>query len=125
MVSDRLGNVLHALDDILEREHALLMKGELVGAFRLAPHKQKLLDHPALAKPAPDRRIAMAARRVQKKAIRNGQLLTAAIEGVRAAMNEIEKLKRGVAPLKTYGRDGQCRSLSESDVTGSEANLRI
>ena len=123
MSSDMLGNVLHALDDILEQEHALLLKGELDGALRQAPRKQRLLDHPALAKPALDREIAMAARRVQEKAVRNGQLLKAAIEGVRAAMAEIEKLRQGAVSLKTYGRDGQCRSLSE--VSGGRANMRI
>jgi len=123
MASDRLANLLNALDDILEREHSLLTTGKLDSAFRLAPRKQRLLAHPALAKPAPGREIAMAARRVQEKAIRNGHLLRAALEGVRAAMSEIEKLQQGAASLKTYGRDGQCRSLPE--VSSGGTNLRI
>ncbi len=111
MASDRLGTVLHALEDLLEREHALLTDGNLDGAFRLAPRKQRLLDHPAISGAVPDRDNALKARRVREKAMRNGRLLTAALEGVRAAMNELEKLARGPAPLNTYGRDGQCRAL--------------
>ncbi len=102
---------LEALEDLLEQEHRFLMTGNLDGACRLVSRKLRLLDHPALQAPAHDT-DPEPVRRIRHRAERNQALLSAAIDGVRAAMKQIEALRKGPAPLNTYGRDGRRLTLT-------------
>ncbi|MEM9708754.1 MAG: hypothetical protein AAF871_08165 [Pseudomonadota bacterium] len=91
---------LDALEDLLERERALLLSGSLDGLARLADEKTRLLTKAPLG--SDPRRVA----RLRWLAERNGKLLEAAAKGIRSVAARLQAVRDGPEPLSTYGSDG-------------------
>ena len=90
------------LERLLERERALLLKGEIDQLGRLIDLKTRLVGELE--------RTGAAGRdvhRIQRKAVENQGLLEAAIRGVRSAAKVLTETR-----AKTYDRNGAVTELS-------------
>lgn len=93
-----------ALEDLLDRERAMILNGELDGLARSAPRKEALIA---------SLKVSDAARlqQLRRKADRNQTLLQAVARGLKAARDRIGR-SGGTGPaLRTYGADGAAHDL--------------
>jgi flagellar biosynthesis/type III secretory pathway chaperone len=95
-----MGGPSEALRDLLERERAALLAGDLDTVARLSARKLRLGER--LAAAGLPRHLL---EEVRAHALRNAQLLDAAREGARRAARALGP--RQNAPLTTYGADGR------------------
>jgi len=95
-----------ALEDLLDKERAAILSGALEDMGRIAGEKEKVLDSHTLT--APDQETLD---RVQRKAARNQQLLSAAIRGVRAVAARLDVMRNGPGEMNTYDSAGQRKTL--------------
>lgn len=102
-----------ALEDLLERERALILAGDFDGLTRLAPEKEA--GFAGLLKKPGD---SAALDRIRRAARRNQSLLGEAARGLRAAQARLVAQERPGAALRTYGRDGV-----PSDLTAQPSGL--
>lgn len=94
------GGVLQALEDLLDRERALILKGDIDGVRRLSHEKDRLMTRLAT--------LTFKRGRLQplrQKADRNNELLAASARGFKAVQDRIAALGRHGETLKTYGSD--------------------
>ena len=99
-------DAVDALADLLERERAALLRGDLEGLARMADRKQDLV--------ADVRRLPMdadALSRLRQASLHNGTLLDAAAQGLRAASTRLHQLLHG-ADFVTYDTNGQRQTLT-------------
>lgn len=97
---------LGKIEDILDRERAALLSGQLDVVQRLALEKDAL---GAQANPAGFPAAAQV-KRLKEKADGNQRLLDAALKGVRAVAQRLQSFGKERADLNTYGRDGARQS---------------
>ncbi|MAM61838.1 hypothetical protein [Maritimibacter sp. UBA3975] len=90
-----------ALADLLEREKALILSGDIDGVARLSHEKERLMSRLARAR---FRRGELD--RLREKANRNNALLEASARGFKAVQDQISALAKGSETLKIYGSDG-------------------
>jgi len=95
-------DVIGQMEDLLDRERAAVLDGDLEVLRRLVARKERLTS--ALSKAAPE---AAAVARLRDKADRNRVLLEAAGRGIRAAGARLQALRRGPGDFQTYDRSGQ------------------
>lgn len=100
-------HMIDALEDLLDKERAAILKGAFEDMGRIAGEKERVLGRRELT--APDQRTLD---RVKAKAARNQQLLAAAIRGVRAVTARLDVLRNGPGDMNTYDRSGQRATLS-------------
>lgn len=99
-------NTMDALEDLLEREKAFILKGNIDGVRRLSVEKERLLKR--LGRTSLQREKLAGLRR---KADRNNELLAASARGFRAVQDRLRALTQRAEGLSTYGRDGQKAQL--------------
>lgn len=97
---------LDALEDLLERERALILAGDFDGLARLSGEKTA-----SLAGLATQAANTATFERLRRAATRNQSLIGAAARGLRAAQTRLAALRDPQAALRTYGRDGVSTSL--------------
>lgn len=90
--------------DLLEREHAALLAGQLDTIARLAPERERLMGQ--LADSA-ERASLPGLRALRVMAEHNEHLLAAARRGLEAARTRLAQLRNGGPRLNTYDRQGQ------------------
>jgi hypothetical protein len=93
--------ILDALEDLLERERALILAGDFDGLARQASEKTASLAGLAAQSGNP-----ATFERLRRAALRNQSLIGAATRGLRAAQARLAALHDPQAALRTYGRDG-------------------
>lgn len=96
--SDR--RIADELEDLLDREKALLMAGAVRDLPRLADQKVRLLTR--LSAATGQHGLA----RIRDKAQRNARLLEAAGRGIQSVTERIASLRAGPQPFSTYSADG-------------------
>lgn len=103
------GRALEALNDLLDRERAALVRGDVDAIRRLVEHKERAFARLALIEPeeADGRQLG----RLREKAERNRELLDAMARGIRAAAARLKRLAEPAPALRTYDRGGHTTEL--------------
>lgn len=99
--------IFQALDDLLDRERAALVRGDLQTITDLIAEKESLM-HRIGGIDATDRD---GLQHLQGKAIRNQALLDSALRGIRTVANRFATLRRIRKSLETYDEFGHKSSL--------------
>lgn len=106
---DRQEDLLEQLDELLQHQRDGLRAGHLDEVIRLTAETEALVDHLAAVGPPPGSRQRL--RQLQRAALRNGVLLRAAVNGVRAASDRLKALTLG-PDLSTYDGAGRRTTLT-------------
>lgn len=93
----------HPLDDLLDRAHRALLTGDLASLAALGPQVEALAG-------SPGRLDRAQAEVIRHKALRNAQLLQAAMRGLRAAQTRFADITAGPS-LSIYDARGQRAAL--------------
>lgn len=99
--------VLSELDDLLDKERACLLAGDLSGLSRILREKERIID--TLNSLLPENDPGLDA--LKDKALRNQALLDTAVEGIRAVANRVSALRRVRDTLETYDKTGRKTSF--------------
>lgn len=99
--------VLSELDDLLDKERACLLAGDLSGLSRILREKERIID--TLNSLLPESDPGLDA--LKDKALRNQALLDTAVEGIRAVANRVSALRRVRDTLETYDKSGRKTSF--------------
>ena len=99
--------LLADLDDILERERAALLAGELEGLSRILREKERVIN--ALNQGLQGDLGSLDA--LKKKVSRNQALLDRAVEGIRVVADRVSALRRVQETLETYDQSGRKTTL--------------
>ena len=97
---------LDDLADLLDRERAALVGGDLDLLSRMTAEKEALVARVARLDPPPP-----GLEPLRRAAARNGELLQAAQQGIRAAAARLKALAGGGEPLVTYDGYGRRQTL--------------
>ena len=100
------GNATDAMRDLLDRERKAILDGRFDILERMSSEKERLVT--LMLRGSTDLGILAELR---EKSERNGELLTAMRDGIRAAQDRVRKLQKGAEPLQTYDSTGQIRSI--------------
>lgn len=96
------------LKDLLEKERALILKGDLSGVIRLAQEKERLLTRVLGTQKDED-----ALARIRTMTERNNTLLANAANGIKRVTERLRNMDdASQQPLSTYGRDGASRPVT-------------
>lgn len=96
------------LEDLLAREHGLILAGRLETLSRIEVQKSELIR--SFSKSFLDQNQAI---RIREAASRNGRLLESVSNGIKAAIRTIEDA-RSVGDQTTYGPSGQRQKIHRS-----------
>ncbi|MCB1337754.1 MAG: hypothetical protein KDK10_10005 [Maritimibacter sp.] len=102
-----LSSAAEALEDLLDRERALIKAGRIDQIVRLGAEKERLIGR--LARQGAS---APGLERLRAKADRNVRLLDAAARGIKAAAGRLDRRGDDGAALRTYGRNGAAAALA-------------
>ena len=100
------GNATDGMRDLLERERKAILEGRFDVLERMSSEKERLVS--LIKRDQTDLKVMAELR---EKTDRNGELLAAMRDGIRAAQDRVRKLQKGVEPLQTYDSTGQIRSI--------------
>jgi len=95
--------ILQHLDELLDRERAALLDGDLEGISRSLREKERLVDALNGLQPTPEAELAAIRVKIQ----RNQILLDSALDGIRAVAERLSALRRIRDTLETYDHTGQ------------------
>ena len=95
--------ILSSLDELLDRERAALLEGDLDGISRSLREKERLIDMLNALPPSAELRLTSIRHKVQ----RNQVLLDGALEGIRSVAERLSALRRIRDTLETYDQTGQ------------------
>lgn len=99
--------LIDRLDDLLDAEREMLLKGELDMMAGIAGEKEILID--ALNALEPERHPELGD--LQSKVARNQVLLDGALQGIRKVARRLAALRRIRRTLETYDARGQKRTI--------------
>ncbi len=102
-------NIVDAFKDHLDREKAMILKGDLDGVDRLSREKVRLLTRVGRAQVD-----HVTLENLRGRAERNNRLLAASARGFRTVQEHLKQLADMPATLQTYDRDGQRATLGQS-----------
>jgi hypothetical protein len=102
-----MADVLDGVEQLLDREHAMIMAGRYAGLVRLSDVKGRLADDLANAPLRDAERLDV----IRQKAVRNDSLLDAVCRGLKSAIAQISDARSG-GSQQTYARNGKLQSLS-------------
>ncbi|SDC73511.1 flagellar export chaperone FlgN [Ruegeria marina] len=108
MKHDDSGALLRALDDLLDQEKTVLIKGDLERLGALSQEKERLVTG-LNAMPDLSREQLEP---LHRKVVRNQALLKSALDGIRTVANRLAELRRVRQGLETYDGAGQKRRFS-------------
>lgn len=92
--------LIDELEDLLDRERALLLAGQVQDLAQLADYKMRLLSKVSA------RSGLEGLQKLKAKAERNARLIDAAGRGIKSVSERIAALKAGPRPFSTYGANG-------------------
>lgn len=92
--------IIDELEDLLDRERAMLRTGALQELSRLADQKARLMA--GLSAAAGQSSLT----RLREKAARNARMLDAAARGIRSVTDRIAALRAGPQTFTTYAANG-------------------
>lgn len=95
--------ILKNLDELLDRERAALLEGDLEGISRSLREKERLIDALNGLQLTTEGELSTIRRKVQ----RNQMLLDGALDGIRAVAERLSSLRRIRDTLETYDQTGQ------------------
>lgn len=101
-----------ALEDLLDRERGVILKGDFVSLQKIQREKNKMLAG-QLNKESVERDT----HRLKSKIERNQILLLAAAEGVRSVAQALKSNDQGTRPLSTYNEDGKKQAHGGQEVS--------
>lgn len=101
---------VNALADLLERERAQILAGEIEQLARLLPEKERLFN---ALEPSDD--AIPALEQLRSQVDRNQQLLAAAASGIRSVKQRLDALRSTQTELRTYTQAGQPKDLSKPE----------
>lgn len=110
MTFDLLLNV----EDFLDREHKILLSGDLAGLTRLSAERDRITD--AMAQANGTDLIAM--QKIKSKAQRNANLLASARKGLASVRARLDQV-RGGDQLRTYDRAGRYQTIGPTTLGNS------
>lgn len=96
----RQRQLVDELEDLLDRERALLRSGAVEGLPRLTDQKTRLMA--GLSAGAGQSNLT----RLREKAARNARMLNAAAKGIRSVTDRISALRAGPQTFTTYSASG-------------------
>ena len=105
--SSLIAALLADLDDILERERAALLTGDLEALSRVLREKERVID--TLNRGLPSDLGSLGA--LKTKANRNQALLDREVEGIRVVADRVSALRRVRETLETYDQSGRKTTL--------------
>jgi hypothetical protein len=105
--SSLIAALLADLDDMLERERAALLAGDLEGLSRVLREKERLIDAVNKGLPGDSESLGV----LKTKASRNQALLGKAEEGIRVVADRVSALRRVRETLETYDQSGRKTTL--------------
>lgn len=95
--------ILQNLDELLDRERAALLEGDLEGISRSLREKERLIDALNGLQLTPEVELSTIKRKVQ----RNQMLLDGALDGIRVVAERLSSLRSVRDTLETYDQTGQ------------------
>lgn len=101
--------LIDAMDDVLDRERAALVAGDLEGVTRLLTEKETLIDQLNGLGDTP----ATTIEPLHDKLTRNQALLSSALQGIRIVANRLSALRRIRRSLDTYDKSGKKSPLGD------------
>ena len=101
--------LIDAMDDVLDRERAALVSGNLDAVSRLLQEKEALID----GLNALGEKDTETIQPLHDKLTRNQALLSSALQGIRLVANRLSALRRIRQSLETYDKAGKKSSLGE------------
>ena len=104
---DEIQDTIDALDDLLDKERAALLDGNLETVGRLHLRKEALIDQ--LNRQDVAQATDMGA--LHLKVSRNQALLGSALQGVRAVSRRLAAIRRVRQSLETYDASGRRQSV--------------
>ena len=107
MTKDPINQTVAEMDDLLERERAALLDGNLDAIPGLLSEKEALFDRLAEL----DRLERAGLKDLQGKVMRNQALLDSAMRGIRAVADRMSVLRRVSQTLETYDASGRRESV--------------
>lgn len=102
-------DIVDALDDLLERERAALLTGDIDQINRLVAEKERLIEQLG-------GQDSLALGELRDKALRNQALIDSALQGIRDVATRLQTLRQVRRSLETYDANGNRRSI-EGHVT--------
>lgn len=99
---------IRAIEDLLKRERAAILAGDIDKLAGFAPEKEHLLSRLRTPEEQP-----LALEKLRQQADQNRQLLAASAKGIRAARQRLEALISGQSELRTYTPEGRAQDLSK------------
>lgn len=100
--------VVGTLSELLEEERAALLKGDVDRLTRLADRKEALISQVDGLSDLPQAILTP----LQDKLRRNHTLISHALDGIRAAANRVEDMRKARESLQTYDQHGTLRELA-------------
>lgn len=97
---------LRQLLAIMESERKVLLQGPLSDLAKISDRRDQLLDALVNGGPVSQRLLGQQLECIKEMAARNGVLMKAAIQGMKAARKDIENMEENLNQLDTYSRDG-------------------
>lgn len=104
MTDNTQNEAYDALDDLLDRERAALLAGDIDGLGRLAHDKERLIGQLSASEHT---RLDD----LQVKAARNQELLNSALDGIRNVASRLQALREVRDTLNTYDKSGRRQSI--------------
>lgn len=103
MMADTIQDTIDALDELLDKERAAVLEGDLEGVGRSLALKESLIDQLNTQDWAD--RAALEA--LNEKVTRNQDLLNSALDGVRSVARRLASMRRVRNSIDTYDADGR------------------
>ena len=110
MNSDRIQATIDDLDDLLDDERQALLAGELENIARLHDRKTQLIEELRQL----DLKDQEKLRDLSKKVGRNQELLSSALDGIRAVARRLSDVRQAREKIETYDASGKKQSISTS-----------
>ncbi len=106
-MTDAVQDTFDALDDLLDREKAALLDGDLEMIARLYDRKLELID--TLSEM--EREDIGRLQALNNKASRNQDLLDSALDGIRSVAQRLAQVRETRTSLQTYDSSGRKKSI--------------
>lgn len=109
-MKDRESTLIDELNDLLERERAALLDGEIDGVGRVLDTKERLLRELTQCASSDTEELEG----LRAKLTRNQELIESAMKGIEAVSRRFATIRKVRKSLETYDRAGQRRMIDIS-----------
>ncbi|MCF6271722.1 MAG: hypothetical protein L3J37_00830 [Rhodobacteraceae bacterium] len=92
---------------VMEAEREVLLRGPLEDLEKISAKRDALLEALVGGGPVTRQVLALRLADIREMATRNGGLIKAAMEGMKAAMKEVANMEEELNKLATYAKNGE------------------